>query len=292
MKSLSIFIPLLISSVFSCFSFYNKQPVKDEGDSVVETVANANDNTKHNLSVVDNPFGTVILHKYSAKKGDQIAINYFPAYQYVLSHFNVNGVSIGQNTTFSMPDEDVEVEGIFTKAIEETPYVVKVDNTSSTGESYWYFEKGENKLNITIKVIDATIYSEDGFLTQDYCEFIITPKSSSCWVKSKTTSFGVTSENECFYRKSITGTMMSDPLIIEGTYDVTTSFVKRYTNYKHGYTGYQMTMSISYDDFDLSKEEFFNSFKFDFCYHNAESPNSFGWSAYKNWLNPNEYISL
>lgn len=290
MKSLLILVSLLISSAFSCFSLAPKHN-KVEPDCLIETVNNSSAE-KHSLNVIDNPYGTVILHKYTARQGEQIAINYFPAYKYVLDHFNVNGVSIGKKLTFTMPNEDVDVEGIFVKAIENTPYVVKVDNTASTGESYWYFEKGEDSLDITIKVIDATIYSESGFLTQDYCEFIINPKTSSNWVKGITTSFGVTSENECFYREAVTGTMMSDPHSVEGEYHVSTTFEKRYTNRKEGYTGYQMTMSIPYEEFGMDKDTFFSTFKFNFCFHNAESPNTFGWAAYRSWLGPNEYISL
>lgn len=285
-----LFLPLLTLFVTGCNLSSNNMILNDVDASNMQNESSTKE--IHKLSVIDNPYGTVILHKYEGKKGDPIAINYFPAYKYVLDHFEVNGVSIDKANTFFMPDEDVFVEGIFVNAIEDTPYMIKVQNTTSLGESYWYFNKNEKSLDITIKVIDATIYNDVGYLNQDYCEFIMQPIGSSSWIKNRTISFGVTIENECFYRVAVSGTMMGDPKDVKDVYNVSTTFSKKFTNYKHGYTGYEFSISIPYEDFGFDLDSFYSNYLFNFCFHNAESPNTFGWSSYRSWLGPSEYINL
>lgn len=255
-------------------------------------VALNGEDSVYSLSIKDNPYGTLQLSAYEAKAGWPIAINYFPADNYVLDHFEVNGNSIGLSNSFAMPKQDTCVEGIFKKAIEDTPYVVSTKAVNATSKGHWYFNFTDESLVIKTKVIDQCLVNNEGIKMDDYCEVIIQPKGNSQWVKNKTVSFGINSFGECFYRTAVSGTMMSDPQYVEQTDGITYSSSQTYTNKREGFTGYITTMEIPYSVFESNKNTFKSQYCFNFGLNNAESSLIFGWNSYVPWLSVSQYISL
>lgn len=252
------------------------------------------DENIYSLSVIDNRYGEVRLHKYSGKAGDQIAIDYFPAYGYVLNHFEVNGMNIGSNISFTLGHENSAVEGIFEKAIKNTDYIVKTINNNSEGKAYFTYELNDFGLKVSAQVIDPLILNYGEIRYQDFVEIIVTKSNTTQWIENSTFSIACTSNAKGYIRKAVSKEMRSELVMIENNDDIRLSSCLKHVTAKEGYSGYDATIEISYDFIytmlGFTKSNIQNNVCFNVALNNAESDITYNWNCYNNWFNPLSYI--
>ena len=245
------------------------------------------DISEYSITVINNRYGVVSCVE-NARPGQEIKIIYTPQYNYVLSHFLLNDENIGKVDSFKMPRGHTTLEGVFVKAIEDTNVSVTSKVGSGSATSYWYFSYEETALRVTTKVVDRTPVTSTDVKHRDYVELLVTPNSSSKWVKNETFKFTATRDGSSFVRVAVAETALSDEKYDEetvSTYGNIISTKEKYISNKEGYTGYEVVFEIPYVamGFD-SKESAIGNFRVAPAMYNAQSEIQGTWAYYGEWF--------
>lgn len=250
--------------------------------SLVEDVVSGT--VRYYVKSIPNKYALIETAKDYYAPGEQVEINYTCRGSYVLEKFFVNNEEI-EGTTFTMPEDSVEISGTFIEAIPYTPWQVGCYAGGLNAISHWYFTYGDEGLNVNVKVEDARVCGEE-FVNpnnssnitawSDNVEIILDKKNNnSGYVKDQTIKILVDylGNNQFSIASSTTGWGASKSY---ATLIFNVSSALRYLNNNDGYNGYEINMFVSYSLFNLTRVTALNNLTACIAMRNTNSYNNSG----------------
>lgn len=260
----------------------NAKFIMPNEDVVIEVLLKNVNNTDgiNSVTVAESEYALIWVDKESYNLGDTVNIDYKCKGKYVLDFFSVNGNPI-EGTSFKMIDDDVLIEGTFKLAIEDTDWQVRSSSGGWTATSYWYFNYGEEGLEIKVKVDDRILcgeaYKEQAY-NRDNVEMIFRTKSDyRGWEMNETYKILISIDNTCSFQTPRSGTAWGDPIRDLHPDDFNYNVERKSLENKDGYNGYEVNIFFSYALIDLEREDAVDNISICPAMRNTNSHNVTDW---------------
>ncbi|MBQ4060900.1 MAG: hypothetical protein IJD46_02615 [Bacilli bacterium] len=262
----------------------NKFIMPNENVEIEVYLVNTNNTDGVNsVEIPNSEYALIWVDHESYDAGENVEIEYQCKGNYVLDYFTVNGEMI-DGTSFEMPDGDALIEGTFKLAFEETPWQILSTSGGLTARAFYYFNYGEEGLEIKIKVDDRMICGKE-FKEQEHqrdnVEIIITPKSDhKGWAANETFKILVTADGDVNINRAVAGNQWGIFSAKEYTEeDFNYSVTLKHLENNDGYNGYEVNIFFSYALMWLDREEAINNLTVCPAIRNTTSHNVTSWNC-------------
>lgn len=245
---------------------------------------------KYYVKSIANEYALIEFESDYFAPGELVEINYTCRGNYVLDTFYVNNEAI-EGTSFVMPESSAVVSGTFVNSILDTDWQVSCEASYMTAYSYWYFEYGEESLNVKVIVDDKRVCGEefvsegrDKVAFSDNVEIILgTKNNTKGYVTNKTYKFLVACTGKSFVQIANSSSSFGGAQSMSSLLFTSTTEIKSLDN-KDGYNGYEVNMSISYDIFSIDRESALNNLTACIAIRNSTTYGGYGssWNCYNS----------
>lgn len=195
----------------------------------------------YSVNVQADENGALIADLAKANEGDTVTLQFFPAYNRMLSKYEVDGTAIEGNT-FQMPAKDVSVTARTEKPIADNALSLSVTTSYYEATSYWMARYLENGLEVKAIVDDPILYTSHELQPtvgyHDNIEFIVSYSDTSDYTANDIKVL-VTAAGDYYVQFYSNGwqTTGDSGITISANYC---------TLQTHGFNGYEVTVLISY----------------------------------------------
>ena len=209
--------------------------------------SNISDNS-HNINIIPNNNGSVWSDLVTASPGETVNLYNFPNYGYTLEKYIING-KITSDSSFIMPDEDVNIEAVFKHLLAETPVNLSLTVSTYTANSHWYAEYKSEGISIDVIVEDSIVFTASNTISntgyKDNIEFILGVGSNYNYYTDQIRIL-VAADGNYTYHKYNNGWINQN---FEGQFSVTNANI-----FKHGFNGYIVNVTIPYSSLNTTYE--------------------------------------
>ena len=202
------------------------------------------------ITVVPSEYALISLDKESYDANETVQIHYQCKGNYILTHFLVNGQPI-TGTSFVMPDEDVEIEGVFECVFKDTDWVVNCIAGGLEARTFFYFSYEEEGIRAIIKCDDHILSGKEyasSVANRDNVEFIFGVKTDyNGWKAHETMKFLASCDGGVLLQRAQNNTSWDANLVgsLEPE-EFSCTVQERSTTRNEGYNGYEVDVFISY----------------------------------------------
>ena len=272
----------------------NNKFMMPKEDVVVKVVLKETEKSSYSVNIIPSEYAVISTRQSQYKVGASVQLEYKCKGHYILDKFYINGNAI-EGTTFTMPNEDVEVKATFVNGLPNTDWQLTIESGTNVGRSYWYFKYEETGLAINVKVDDRLVcgyeFSQDiGW--QDNVEIIISPRTEQKgWSVDKSVKILASCTNQFFVQKATESNVFTTVFDFENHINV--NVIEKTLENNDGYNGYEVNMFVSYEYLNMTKDGAIGNISACLSMRNTNTFGATVWNCFAgksgNWENANTH---